>query len=427
MKSIFILSVFLLGIYGISLAQSTPNCTSISGYSTYPAPLTQAQINSINSQQQSQFPNAVKLEEPTSAYNCHNYAWVKSTGGSTFWLNTPGDDAFWNDGSYTATSYIGQADYRVSYQGDHSAVTTSVMNQCISKWGSWGLYRHNTTYVPAGYLPSNPLTYYKRTPPVITGPAVLCTTGQYTLTNYPSGYPISWSVSPTGSVSPSSGTGNTANLTRLNAEDVTITFTLAGCNSTSRVIFVGPPQFGGFLVNGNSTSNGSACVNSYTPIAAVPNDPSATYSWSQSDPNGFIANSSSSSTAFTAYNANCYYLNVNIWNTCGSTNQTLTICTNNCFARYTVFPNPAKDYITIDFDQIESANSLPDEIVLLSEKTTQAVKSIDVQSLYLRKGLKNGKQIEIEAKDLPRGIYYLHIKNSRLEEKKLDVIRILLD
>jgi len=147
MKIFIIWITLLVGIWGMSMAQTTPNCTSISGYASYPTPLTTAQINSINSDQALQFPNAVKLEEPTSAYNCHNYAWVKTTGGSTFWLTTPGDDVFWNDGSYTATSYTGGADFRVSYQGDHSAVTTSVLNQCISKWGAWGLYRHNTTYV----------------------------------------------------------------------------------------------------------------------------------------------------------------------------------------------------------------------------------------------------------------------------------------
>ena len=59
---------------------------------------------------------------------------MKSEGGSEFWLNTPGDDAFWNDGSYSATTNTAQANLKVSYQGDHSAVTTSTSNQAISKW-----------------------------------------------------------------------------------------------------------------------------------------------------------------------------------------------------------------------------------------------------------------------------------------------------
>jgi lysyl endopeptidase len=265
--------------------------------------------------------------------------------------------------------------------------------------------------------------------PSISGPPILCTTGTYTLNNVPAGVPVSWSVTTPSGVTPTSGSGNVANLTMVNPEDVTITFRI-GCNATrgiTRRLLVGPPQFGGFLVNGQSTSNGTGCTNSYIPIAAVPNDPSASYYWAQSDSNGFIANASQSSTAFTAYNSNCYYLNVNIYNSCGAMNQTLTICTNNCFAKYTVYPNPAKDYITVEFDQIESAESLPDEMVLLSEKSTKPVKSVDVQALYQRNGLKNGKQIEIDAKALPRGTYYLHIKNRRLKDNKVDIIRMLLE
>jgi len=265
--------------------------------------------------------------------------------------------------------------------------------------------------------------------PSISGPSILCTSGTYTLNNVPGGVPVSWSVTTPSGVTPTSGSGNNANLTMVNPEDVTLTFRI-GCNATrgiTRRIYVGPPQFGGFLVNGQSTSNGSGCTNSYIPIAAVPNDPSASYYWSQSDPNGFIANASQSSTAFTGYNASCYYLNVGISNACGSRSENLTICLNSCFAKYTVYPNPAKDYITVDFDKIESAESLPDEIVLLSEKSTNPVTNVDVQALYQRKGLKNDKQVEIDAKALPRGTYYLHIKNSRLKENKVDIVRILLE
>ena len=320
----------------------------------------------------------------------------------------------------------------------HGDFTNTDNNYCGSRRGHYGRFdvswngggtndtRLSNWLDPTG---TGATTLAQMAMPSISGPALLCTTGTYTLTNVPAGVPVSWSVSTPSGVSPTSGSGTVANLTRINAEDVTITFTI-GCNgggTVSRRILVGPPQFGGFLVNGQSTSNGTGCTNSYIPIAAVPNDPSASYYWSQSDPNGFIANASQSSTAFTAYNANCYYLNVNIYNSCGSTNQTLTICTNNCLAKYTVYPNPAKDYITVEFDQIESAEFLPDEIVLLSEKSTKSVKNVDVQALYQRNGLKNGKQVEIDAKALPRGTYYLHIKNSRLKETKVDIVRILLE
>lgn len=310
--------------------------------------------------------------------------------------------------------------------------------KCINREGSYGRFDvswngggTNDTRLSNWLDPSGsgatevgPLTI-----PSISGPSILCTSGAYTLNNVPAGVPVTWSVTTPSGVTPTSGSGNVANLTMVNPEDVTLTFRI-GCNATrgiTRRLLVGPPQFGGFLVNGQSTSNGTGCTNSYIPIAAVPNDPSASYYWSQSDPNGFIANASQSSTAFTGYNGSCYYLNVGISNACGSRSEYLTICLSDCFAKYTVYPNPAKDFITVDFDKIESVESLPDEIVLMSEKSTKPVKNIDVQALYQRNGLKNGKQVEIDAKALPRGTYYLHIKNSRLKENKVDVIRILLE
>ncbi|MDQ6482590.1 M43 family zinc metalloprotease [Dyadobacter sp. LHD-138] len=258
----------------------------------------------------------------------------------------------------------------------------------------------------------------------ISGNATICDNNNYTYSIPSSGTSFTWTVSNLTIVS-GQGT-NTLTVKRTFNGPATISVRSQGLCS-SRSIAVGPPQFAGFLVNGQSTSNGTGCTNSYIPIAAVPNDPSSNYYWSQSDPNGFIANAGQSSTAFSGYNTSCYYLNVSISNVCGSRSENLTICLNSCFAKYTVFPNPAKDYITVEFDQIESAESMPDEIVLLSEKSTKPVMNIDVQALYQRNGLKNGKQVEIDAKALPRGTYYLHIKNSRLKENKVDIIRILLE
>lgn len=154
--------LYLLFLQIISFAQSTPNGTNVSSYVVYLPELSQSDINWINNEQQNVFPNAVKLADPTRTYNCHGYAWIKHDGGGDYWLNTPGDDQFWLDNSYQQTSNTTKQNLRVSYQGDHSAVTTATPGVCISKWGAWGRYSHNTTYVPIDYQPNNPLTYYER-------------------------------------------------------------------------------------------------------------------------------------------------------------------------------------------------------------------------------------------------------------------------
>ena len=146
----------------MSFSQTTPNGTDVSGDVDYYPELTQNEIDWINNQQQSVFPNVSKIAEPTRTYNCHGYAWIKHDGGGDYWLTTPGDDKFWLDNSYIQTSNTMSQNLRVSYQGDHSAVTTSTPGVCVSKWGPWGRYIHNTTNVPLDYQPNNPLTYYER-------------------------------------------------------------------------------------------------------------------------------------------------------------------------------------------------------------------------------------------------------------------------
>jgi hypothetical protein len=113
-KITIILLFLIVHVTAEITGQSTPKGTGLSQHIISNTPLTQSQINSINSYVSSTFPNAVKLEEPTSSYNCHNYAWVKSAGGGTFWLNTPGDEAFWNDGSYVSSTNTTSPNIRVS-------------------------------------------------------------------------------------------------------------------------------------------------------------------------------------------------------------------------------------------------------------------------------------------------------------------------
>lgn len=226
----FVLLV-LTAWFNMTLGQFTPNCTDISARATYEPPLTQAQINTFNSQQQSLFPNAIKLEEPTSSYNCHNYAFVKSEGGAEFWLTTPGDDAFWNDGSYVTTTNISQANLKISYQGDHSAVTTGTPNQAISKWGAWGLYKHNITDVPVQYLPNNTLTYYRKKP-LISGSSLICTSETFGLIDQPAGSSVVWASSNSSLLSIHSTTGAATRQNYTLSGAVTLTATISNtCGS----------------------------------------------------------------------------------------------------------------------------------------------------------------------------------------------------
>lgn len=94
MKNCFNILILVLSLTSLS-AQTTPNGTDISSYIVNKPALTDPQISWINTQIANNYPNVINLDEPTTDYNCHNYAFVKSEGGSELWLDTLGDDVFW--------------------------------------------------------------------------------------------------------------------------------------------------------------------------------------------------------------------------------------------------------------------------------------------------------------------------------------------
>lgn len=66
-------------------------------------------------------------------------------------------------------------------------------------------------------------------------------------------------------------------------------------------------------------------------------------------------------------------------------------------------------------------------IYLFSEKFKNPVRSVKVKNVFERKAFKNGKNIELDTKDLPRGTYYLHVTDSKKKGEKVDAIRLILE
>jgi len=108
------------------------------------------------------YPNAERLSDASRTYNCHAYAWHVSEGGNKVWIglfSSTAEDIYWNDGSYDQMSSETNAT-KVSYSGNHSAITTSQSGIYISKWGALPLMRHHKNYCPEGY--GSPSRYYRR-------------------------------------------------------------------------------------------------------------------------------------------------------------------------------------------------------------------------------------------------------------------------
>jgi hypothetical protein len=263
----------------------------------------------------------------------------------------------------------------------------------------------------------------------IVGSGALCNSASYSVNNQPLNTTVTWSSSNPNALS----INNSGIATRQNNfnDIVTITATFSnncGSGNKNRSVTVGPPLLSSILVNSQSTNPANVCINNFASLDAVPFDVNSSYSWSLSDPgNGYLTNSGSASTAFNPYTANCYELSLQVSNACGFIQRSQTICAQNCFARYKVYPNPAKDYIAVDFETIDNKSELPDQIILLDEKTSKPLRSINVQEEFDKKNFTDGRQIRLNVGELKRGVYYLHIKNSRLKDKELDAIRIILE
>lgn len=108
--------------------------------------LTAEDKRNMNAEMQTLYPNATRLADPTTNYNCHSYAWYSHSTSNTYWMNDP--SAYMSDTSYISvnSSYSGLT--RVYYQGVHSAIRLAGNTKVRSKWGEYGLYSHNINYCP---------------------------------------------------------------------------------------------------------------------------------------------------------------------------------------------------------------------------------------------------------------------------------------
>lgn len=138
---------------------STPNGTSVAALKLISGDMSQGDKDDYKDSNLEIYDNRITFAgEATYAYNCHAYAWYVSEGYSYVWLNTPGDDAFWNDGSYVLTTDMSRAK-KVSYASDdHSAIIASQNGYFKSKWGAGPLFIHKPTDCPYN---ASTLRYYR--------------------------------------------------------------------------------------------------------------------------------------------------------------------------------------------------------------------------------------------------------------------------
>jgi len=122
----------------------TPNGTPVTVI-TMTSELTSAEITSYNNYVDNYYPSATRERNASRKYNCHSYAWYSTSTANNRWMNSPGDDQYWLDGSYIRWQipYQWFPNMKLSYTSDdHSGIWVGTGNYVRSKWGQLPLMYH---------------------------------------------------------------------------------------------------------------------------------------------------------------------------------------------------------------------------------------------------------------------------------------------
>lgn len=169
---------------------------------------------------------------------------------------------------------------------------------------------------------------------------------------------------------------------------------------------------------------------SYTMQVNVPSNPNPVTSISFSNIGGTgsmavsLTPSGNSCSIYVTGSIGSRYIRITATNSCGTSTRDVVLYIPSSFK---VYPNPAKDILTLEFPNTETPEALPDQIDLYNENSSQPIKSVSVQEEYNRNDFKNDNKIYIDVKSLPRGTYYLHVTSGKNSGQKIEKTRILLE
>lgn len=381
--------------------------------------LSSTEKNNIYNYIQDNYPNATRLGEATVTYNCHSYAWNITCGGPTCWVNSEANNVNisinWSDGSYIETSE-NSAEKIFYYNGDHSAVVSSVSGMYESKWGAWPLMRHAPGYGPKDYN-MNDRRYYKRNIPgtIFTGPSLLNKTGTTTISLANSmGTPhyYSWSCSSNLEIVSSTATSitvspksNKSGWIKMNNHNKELEFKT----------WYGTPVL---EISGESRVPNGEYAN-FRAEYDFASSPTA-FEWILNPLNGntlYGENSANLDIAF--YNAGTYQLVVRATNAHGVGEYCVKGITvyDNTYSKTQIYPNPVSDILNINLQSDKQINSGANEgyyIINLFNGLGSLVKQVSTK----------GDKTQINVSNLPNGYYYLHIYFG--ENKKPEIHKVIV-
>lgn len=452
-KIILILTVFLIVITTYMKAQTyspvyTPKGTEVSAWIT--SELSENDRVYWDSYFSSHYPNATQLYtygnySSTGRFNCHGYAWYMSENDNELanprWIglgyNEPSNPEYnyWQDGSYIEVNSSNIFPSKVNWSnGDHSAITTNVEGELISKWRFYPFMQHQWNDSPYG---SSGLKYYIR--PVISGTTSLCYTGSsFSISNIPSNATISWSTSSNIKRISSQG-ANPCNFRASSSfvsGDGSINATvIVNGNSLniSKDVYVGTPKPSIILCTSPTSSSHLAYGFTGTtywlhPYETNLSDNNSDYKWLfySSDPFSLPVQAIGKSIPFRRTTAGDYKVSLKYNGKCGwcsKSFETIRIIGNPIY-NILLTPNPAKGTTIVSLEEDVSSNLMMNSLSMDKNLMTKKPTEIEIQLWNIYGKLKTYKakseKYQISLAGLSSGIYYvIVIKDKNIYRKQL--------
>ncbi|GAB4045762.1 T9SS type A sorting domain-containing protein [Spirosoma litoris] len=183
-------------------------------------------------------------------------------------------------------------------------------------------------------------------------------------------------------------------------------------------IWVGNPSVTNGYVNGSSAS-GNVIVSSGYANLSVSQQGGTSYNW-------YVANGSGS---LSPSGPNCAIsfsnfarVIVEVTNRCGGVSSwTYYLYQSSPYGRYAVYPNPARNQVSVGFDNQELADANLTGLTIFNEKG-KAVKDFDVKEAKEKGYFKTNKAVDFKISDLPSGTYFLHVSSGDIVEKSQIIV-----
>jgi hypothetical protein len=252
----------------------------------------------------------------------------------------------------------------------------------------------------------------------------ICTSATASITGLPASATVSWSATPSGTVSITPN-GQQATITKASSGYVTINATVNSCNTYSKTVFVGGYGSGDYPVSGPS----SASCNSYDTKTTVQLPGATNYSWFYPGSWTYVSGQGTYSLTLHTNNTNGnYQIGVRVANACdagGSAAVKNTFLSGCSGYFYTVSPNPATSTVTVNVTQNSVSGNSADVSKSSKQLSFSTINIYDqTGNLKIHRLYNKVKSASLNVSNLPTGIYIIEITNGAYKEtQKLQILK----